>query len=312
MKIAFFGTPAFAAESLKSLAEAGFEISAVITAPDKPAGRGQKLQMSDVKKTALEMGLLILQPEKLKSTEFIEQFKSLDVDLGVVIAFRMLPEIVWSAPKLGTVNLHASLLPDYRGAAPINHAIINGETLTGVSTFFLKHEIDTGDIILRESIEISPTENASSLHDKLMVLGSRTIVSTVKLIELHREKTPVTAQIISQNPKLAPKIFRDFCELSTSLNSVDFYNKVRGLSSYPGAWIKSPWGDLKIMACMPISEFILQDIQNQNQQSLGNSFYLISKSLFVKTIDSYIEVIELQAAGKPKMKSTDFINGLRL
>lgn len=312
MKIAFFGTPAFAAESLKSLAEAGFEISAVITAPDKPAGRGQKLQMSDVKKTALEMGLLILQPEKLKSTEFIEQFKSLDVDLGVVIAFRMLPEIIWSAPKLGTVNLHASLLPDYRGAAPINHAIINGETMTGVSTFFLKHEIDTGDIILRESIEILPNENASSLHDKLMILGSRTIVSTVKLIEIHRGKTPVTAQIVNQNPKLAPKIFRDFCELSNSLNSIDFYNKVRGLSTYPGAWIKSPWGDLKIISCELVSENTLKDIQIQHQQSLGDSFHLISKRLFVKTLDSYIEVIELQVAGKPKMKSSDLINGLRL
>jgi methionyl-tRNA formyltransferase len=312
MKIAFFGTPAFAAESLKSLVEAGFDISAVITAPDKPAGRGQKLQMSDVKKTALDLGLLILQPEKLKSIEFIEQFKTLDVDLGVVIAFRMLPEIIWSAPKLGTVNLHASLLPDYRGAAPINHAIINGETQTGVSTFFLKHEIDTGDIIQRDNIEITQTENATSLHDKLMILGAKTIVSTVKTIEQFREKTPASAQIISENPKLAPKIFRDFCELQTTLNSTDFYNKVRGLSYYPGAWIKSPWGDLKLLVCQLLSESIFQNIQNQNQLSLGDSFYIISKRLFVKTADSYIEVIELQLPGKPKMKSSDFINGLRL
>lgn len=312
MKIAFFGTPAFAAESLKSLVEAGFDISAVITAPDKPAGRGQKLQMSDVKKTALDLGLLILQPEKLKSIEFIEQFKTLDVDLGVVIAFRMLPEIIWSAPKLGTVNLHASLLPDYRGAAPINHAIINGETQTGVSTFFLKHEIDTGDIIQRDSLEITPTENATSLHDKLMILGAKTIVSTVKTIEQFRDKTPASAQIISENPKLASKIFRDFCELQTTLNSTDFYNKVRGLSYYPGAWIKSPWGDLKLLVCQLLSESIFQNIQNQNQLSLGDSFYIISKRLFVKTADSYIEVIELQLPGKPKMKSSDFINGLRL
>lgn len=312
MKIAFFGTPAFAAESLKSLFEAGFDISAVITAPDKPAGRGQKLQMSDVKKTALDLGLLILQPEKLKSIEFIEQFKTLDVDLGVVIAFRMLPEIIWSAPKLGTVNLHASLLPDYRGAAPINHAIINGETQTGVSTFFLKHEIDTGDIIQRDSIEITQTENATSLHDKLMILGAKTIVSTVKTIEQFRDKTPASAQIISENPKLAPKIFRDFCELQTTLNSTDFYNKVRGLSYYPGAWIKSPWGDLKLLVCQLLSESIFQEIQNQNHLSLGDSFFLISKRLLVKTGDNYIEVLELQAPGKPKMKSSDFINGLRL
>lgn len=312
MKIAFFGTPAFAAESLKSLFEAGFDISAVITAPDKPAGRGQKLQMSDVKKTALDLGLLILQPEKLKSTDFIEQFKKLNVDLGVVIAFRMLPEVIWSAPKLGTVNLHASLLPDYRGAAPINHAIINGEIQTGVSTFFLKHEIDTGDIIQRDSIEITQTENATSLHDKLMILGAKTIVSTVKTIEQFRDKTPASAQIISENPKLAPKIFRDFCELQTTLNSTDFYNKVRGLSYYPGAWIKSPWGDLKLLVCQLLSESIFQNIQNQNHLSLGDSFYIISKRLFVKTADSYIEVIELQLPGKPKMKSSDFINGLRL
>jgi methionyl-tRNA formyltransferase len=284
----------------------------VITAPDKPAGRGQKLQMSDVKKTALDLGLLILQPEKLKSIEFIEQFKTLDVDLGVVIAFRMLPEIIWSAPKLGTVNLHASLLPDYRGAAPINHAIINGETQTGVSTFFLKHEIDTGDIIQRDSLEITPTENATSLHDKLMILGAKTIVSTVKTIEQFRDKTPASAQIISEYPKLAPKIFRDFCELRPTLNSFDFFNKVRGLSYYPGAWIKSPWGDLKLLICQLLSESVFQEIQNQNPLSLGDSFFLISKRLLVKTGDNYIEVIELQAPGKPKMKSSDFINGLRL
>ena len=312
MKIAFFGTPAFASESLKSLFNAGFEITVVITAPDKPSGRGQKVQFSDVKKTAIDLGLKILQPEKLKSPDFVEQFKSLNIDLGVVIAFRMLPEIIWNAPKFGTVNLHGSLLPHYRGAAPINHAIINGETKTGVSTFFLKHEIDTGDIIERAEIEIKPDENASELHDNLMNLGSYTIVSTVKLIEKHGKNTPVIPQITTDHPKIAPKIFREFCELNHELSSTNFHNKVRGLSYYPGAWIHSPWGDLKILRTRLISEE--KDIQIIDSQKKSNVdwFYLISKRFFIKTKDGHIEIIELQPSGKPKMKVIDWINGLRL
>jgi len=312
MKIAFFGTPLFAAESLKSLHNAGFEISVVITAPDKPAGRGQKLQMSEVKKTALELGLTILQPEKLKSPEFFEQFNAFNVDLGVVIAFRMLPQIIWGAPKLGTVNLHASLLPDYRGAAPINHAIINGETKTGVSTFFLKHEIDTGDIILSKTVDIDAADNASSLHDKLMYIGAKTMVSTVKLIEQYRENTPVTPQIQNKGPKNAPKIFRDFCELSNIMDSTLFVNKVRGLSNYPGAWIKSPWGDIKIFQCCIVDFKQASELNSFKQYKFDDSFIIAAKRLFIITTNNLVEVTELQAPGKPKMRTSDFINGIRL
>lgn len=311
MKIAFFGTPMFAAESLKSLFNEGFEISVVITAPDKPAGRGQKLQMSEVKKTALELGLRVWQPDKLKSPDFINQFNELEIDLGVVIAFRMLPQVIWSSPKLGTVNLHASLLPDYRGAAPINHAIINGETKTGVSTFFLKHEIDTGDIILRKTVDIDPNDNASSLHDKLMLEGAKTMVSTVKLIQQFGKNTPVTAQIQSEKSKNAPKIFREFCELFTSMNSEDFVNKVRGLSYYPGAWIKSPWGDLKVFRCNMVNDRISKDTVGLKQHKFEEGFIIADRKLFIHAADQLIEVTELQAPGKPKMRSSDFINGLK-
>ncbi|MEK0421990.1 MAG: hypothetical protein RLZZ161_1841 [Bacteroidota bacterium] len=183
MRIVFFGTPGFAAFSLRKLVENGKNIVAVVTAPDKPAGRGMHLQQSDVKKAALELGIPVLQPEKLKSEEFVTQMQQLDADLGIVIAFRMLPEIIWSMPKLGTFNLHASLLPQYRGAAPINHAIIQGETKTGVTTFFLKHEIDTGDIVLQESVDIDAEDNAGSMHDKLMQIGAELVLNTVLMVE---------------------------------------------------------------------------------------------------------------------------------
>jgi methionyl-tRNA formyltransferase len=301
MRIVFFGTPAFAAFSLKKLVENGKNIVAVVTAPDKPAGRGKHLQQSDVKKAALAMGLPVLQPEKLKADEFVTQMRLLNADLGIVIAFRMLPEIIWSLPKLGTFNLHASLLPNFRGAAPINHAIIQGETQTGVTTFFLKHEIDTGDVVLQEPVEISAMDNAGSLHDKLMVAGADLVLRTVNMLEKGRVR--LIPQVLTGNEKTAPKIFRDFCELSQNDSVVFNHNKVRGLSPYPGAWIETEVGPLKIHECRPAS------ISNEPDE--GGPFVIWQRQLFFQCIDGLLELLKIQPAGKSAMSAADFINGLR-
>lgn len=248
MKIVFYGTPDFAATSLKRIYNEGFDIVGVVTAPDKPAGRGQKIQMSAVKIVAQELNLPISQPTNLKADSFMNQLIDWNPDLGVVIAFRMLPEKVWNFPSLGTVNLHASLLPDYRGAAPIQHAIINGEPFTGVSTFFLKHAIDTGDIIDQLNVEIPKSMHAGSLHDKLMIEGSSLMVTTLNKINKFGLDTPTTPQINKgQSTKFAPKINREFCEIKSESNTIEAYNKIRGLSPYPGAWMQSPWGMLKFL-----------------------------------------------------------------
>ncbi len=301
MRIVFFGTPAFAAFSLKKLVENGKNIVAVVTAPDKPAGRGKHLQQSDVKKAALAMGLPVLQPEKLKADEFVTQMRLLNADLGIVIAFRMLPEMIWSLPKLGTFNLHASLLPNFRGAAPINHAIIQGETQTGVTTFFLKHEIDTGDVVLQEPVEISAMDNAGSLHDKLMVAGADLVLRTVNMVE--KGTVRLIPQVLTGNEKSAPKIFRDFCELSQNDSVVFNHNKVRGLSPYPGAWIETEVGPLKIHECRPASISIETDE--------GGPFVIWQRQLFFQCSDGLLELLKIQPAGKSAMSAADFINGLR-
>ncbi|MDE6009343.1 MAG: methionyl-tRNA formyltransferase, partial [Muribaculaceae bacterium] len=240
MKIVFFGTPEFAVASLRRLLEDGADVAAVVTMPDKIAGRGHKMIQSDVKKFAVERGLPVLQPEKLKNPEFIEQLRNIGADLFIVIAFRMLPEIVWSMPPLGTFNLHASLLPKYRGAAPINWAVINGEEQTGVTTFFLKHEIDTGDIIEQRSIEISPEDNVGDVHDRLMELGADMVAHTVKEIEAGNVN-PVPQPAGDFTP--APKIFKETCKISWSASARDIHNLVRGLSPYPAAWSTMETGD---------------------------------------------------------------------
>ena len=301
MRIVFFGTPAFAAFSLKKLVENGKNIVAVVTAPDKPAGRGKHLQQSDVKKAALAMGLPVLQPEKLKADEFVTQMRLLNADLGIVIAFRMLPEIIWSLPELGTFNLHASLLPNFRGAAPINHAIIQGETRTGVTTFFLKHEIDTGDVVLQEPVEISAMDNAGSLHDKLMVAGADLVLRTVNMVE--KGTVRLIPQVLTGNEKTAPKIFRDFCELSQNDSVVFNHNKVRGLSPYPGAWIETEVGPLKIYECRPASISIESD--------KGGPFIIWQRQLFFQCSDGLLELLKIQPAGKSAMSAADFINGLK-
>ena len=307
IKIVFFGTPEFAVESLDKLMKAGFEISAVVTMPDKIAGRGHKLIQSDVKKYALEKGLKVLQPEKLKSPEFIQQLREIDADLFIVIAFRMLPEVVWQMPRLGTFNLHASLLPKYRGAAPINWAVINGETETGVTTFFLKHEIDTGDIIQQEKIEILPEENVGDIHDKLMQLGADMVLETVRAIEKGEVKT-------SPQPEgdhiPAPKIFKETCRIDWNRPALEIHNLVRGLSPYPAAWTvmtneKDPDNPLDVK----IFETKLTDLTDPSKEA--GETVVMKDRLLVKTRDNLLEILSLQPAGKKRMDSDAFLRGYK-
>ncbi|HEY4787118.1 MAG TPA: methionyl-tRNA formyltransferase [Bacteroidales bacterium] len=237
-RIIFMGTPEFAVASLKALIDSGFNIVAVVTAPDKRAGRGQKLQESDVKQFAKGLNLPVLQPEKLKNSEFIEQLKAFRADLQVVVAFRMLPEVIWSMPRFGTINLHASLLPQYRGAAPINWAIINGDKKTGVTTFFIEREIDTGKIIYSEEVEILPDDNAGILHDKLMITGAGLLVKTVTAIrsEDYPQVDQYAAIQVGTELRGAPKIFKETCKINWDDHIEILYNLIRGLSPYPAAW----------------------------------------------------------------------------
>lgn len=298
MRIVFFGTPEFAAYTLKRLIDAGKNVVAVVTAPDKPAGRGLQMQSSAVKKTALALGLTVLQPEKLKAESFIQEMKALDADLGIVIAFRMLPEMVWSMPRLGTFNLHASLLPNYRGAAPINHAIIQGEKQTGVTTFFLRHEIDTGDILLQQAVAIDDDDNAGTLHDKLMVSGANLVLKTLNNIE--NGTCTTIPQLLTGKEKSAPKIFKDFCRLSAENTVLDNHNKVRGLFPFPAAWLESEYGTVKILVtALPSTQLPV----------LESNLTIYNKGIFMRCKDGWLEVKKLQPAGKPAMTAKDFING---
>ncbi len=303
MRIVFFGTPEFAAHSLKKIVGEGFNVVAVVTAPDKPAGRGRQLKSSEVKIMAENLNLPILQPTNLKAPDFIEQLHSLDADLGVVIAFRMLPKSVWSAPKLGTINLHASILPNYRGAAPIQHAIIQGETKTGVSTFFLKHEIDTGDLIDQKEVNMDAFETGGTLHDKLMVVGSELMIQSLKKIEKQGNSVETFPQVYNDTVKTAPKLNRDFCKIEPT-EGVNFnFNKIRGLSPYPGAWINSVWGEMKIFQ---------SEIAQENPNYVDHStVFIANKKLYIKCIDGFIEVKSLQLQGKSRMDAKSFLNGLK-
>lgn len=300
MRIIFFGTPEFAATSLKQIHNAGFQIVGVVTAADKPAGRGQKLRASAVKVAAEELGLPISQPSNLKSELFQQQLRDWNPDLGVVIAFRMLPEKVWNFPSLGTVNLHASLLPHYRGAAPIQHAIINGEVETGVSTFFLKHAIDTGDIIDQMTVKIGSDMNAGELHDVLMINGAKLMVETLNKISQNGKNTPVIPQ---QNKglsdKLAPKITREFCKLDLFQPAENISNKIRGLSPYPGAWIATKWGDMKIF----------QTEKHNLNHTLEPGVHIHDNHLVLACKDGLLKIKSLQIPGKSKMETRDFLNG---
>ena len=304
MKIVFMGTPDFAVASLNALLEAGFDLVGVITAPDKPAGRGQKINESAVKQFAVEKGLKILQPVKLKDPEFIQELRSLNADLQVVVAFRMLPEIVWNMPLKGTINLHGSLLPQYRGAAPINWAIINGEKESGVSTFFLKQEIDTGDILFAEKVNIEGKDTAADLHDKLMIVGAKLLVKTVKAIELSDYKEIPQDINKGETLKSAPKIFREDCQINWNQPAMTIYNHIRGLSPYPAAFCLFQEKTLKIF----------QAEVNYSKHTLETgSFQTDHKAtLQFACADGFISVLELQLEGKKKMKIDEFLRGIRL
>lgn len=298
------GTPDFAVASLDALVRAGSNIVAVVTAPDKPAGRGQKLTESAVKRYAVEHNLPVLQPEKLKNAEFIEQLRGFNADLQVVVAFRMLPEIVWSMPSKGTINLHASLLPEYRGAAPINWAIINGEKQSGVSTFFLQHEIDTGNIIFSDAVEIGPNDTVGDLHDKLMQIGAELLVKTVKAIESGEYTETPQKEVTATTPTHAPKLFKEDCIINWNQPVDKVYNLIRGLSPYPTAYTSINGKTLKIFDA---------DIV-QKEPGIQPSGFLSDGKTYLNfaCLDGFISVKDVQVEGKKRMTVEEFLRGFRI
>lgn len=297
------GTPEFAVAPLEALLHAGYQIKAVVTVADKPAGRGQKLQMSAVKEFALANDLMIFQPVKLKDPDFIEQLKSIDADLFVVVAFRMLPEIVWSMPRLGTLNLHGSLLPKYRGAAPINYAIINGESETGVTTFFIKHEIDTGAILLQEKIDIGADETAGELHDRMMMIGANLVVKTVDAIRSNTIQ-PVPQDMLLLEPSHAPKIFKQDCKIDCSRNPVELYNLIRGLSPFPAAYLEFLKRDGTVMSMKVFKCNVVKG------DPLPGSVMTDSKTfLNIGVFGGFLSLLEVQLAGKKRMSIEEFLRG---
>ncbi len=300
------GTPEFAVASLDALVKAGCNIVGVITAPDKPAGRGMEMQQSAVKKYAVENKLHVLQPEKLKNPEFLEELKSLHADLQIVVAFRMLPEAVWNMPPMGSVNLHGSLLPQYRGAAPINWAVINGEKETGVTTFKLKHEIDTGDILMQESFAINETDNAGDVHDKMKEIGAQLLVKTIKGLvagTLNEKPQFINEQRSTNNEQLlhAPKIFTETCMIDWNKPVEEVYNLIRGLAPYPAAFTFLQGKKLKIYKAEKIFE---QPAEQAGSFKTDNKNYLQ-----FACANGYISVIELQLEGKKKMDTAAFLRG---
>lgn len=305
LRIIYMGTPDFAVESLRALVEGGYNVVAVVTMPDKPAGRGHQLQYSAVKQYALSVGLPLLQPERLKDESFLQELRSYSADLQIVVAFRMLPEVVWNMPRLGTFNLHASLLPQYRGAAPINWAVMNGDTETGATTFMLQHEIDTGNIILQERISIADDENVGSVHDRLMMMGANLVTRTVDTI-IDAENQGVALPTIPQNNDIelrqAPKIFKDTCAIDFSRPAHQVYNHIRGLSPYPAAWIN------QMPATHPLAELlkgakVYKAAVTQLSEQKGH--------IIVPCADGYIDILELQLPGKKRMDAPALLNGLK-
>ena len=296
------GTPDFAVASLAALLNAGKEVVAVVTTPDKPAGRGQKIHESAVKKYAVAQGLPILQPEKLRDPEFVNTLQSYEADLQVVVAFRMLPEIVWNMPPHGTINVHASLLPQYRGAAPINHAIIQGERVSGVTTFLLQHEIDTGNILFTQEVEITEKDNAGTLHDKLMQAGAETLIRTVNAIEQNNTEPIPQAQLENSALKTAPKIFKETCMIQWDRPTEQVYNQIRGLSPYPAAWTMFHNKVLKIY----------ETEKAEATDSAAGEYSTDGKTyLSFATQDGSLRINSLQIEGKKRMLIDEFLRGYR-
>jgi methionyl-tRNA formyltransferase len=306
MRIIFMGTPEFAVPSLEILLDNGYHVAGVVTAPDKPGGR-QGIMRSAVKQFAEAKGLKVLQPEKLKDPEFISALRELRADLQIVVAFRMLPEIVWSMPPMGTMNLHGSLLPKYRGAAPINWAVINGETETGLTTFLLKHEIDTGDLLFQEKVPIGPDETAGELHDQMMQIGAKLVLKSVKALEQGVTSPMPQADIEATH---APKIFAETCRINFDQPASKVHNFIRGLSPYPGAWTTLEGKTLKILrSSLDAGQWPL----DPKQANKIGQFYSDGKNfLQFRASDGFISVLELQLEGKKRMSVKDFLNGYKL
>jgi methionyl-tRNA formyltransferase len=305
MKIIFMGTPQFAVTSLDALITAGCDIVAVVTAPDKPAGRGKKLSESAVKQYAVEHSIPVLQPEKLKDPAFLEQLKALEADLQVVVAFRMLPEVVWNMPPKGTLNLHASLLPQYRGAAPINWVLINGETESGVTTFFLKHEIDTGDILFTEKVTLTGSETAGELHDRLMYKGAGLLVKTVKGVESGRYNEHPQSQLMEGvELRHAPKIFKEDCVIDWNQPAEAIYNKIRGLSPVPTAYTTLNGKVLKIFRSEVVTD----------HPAIQPGGFLTDNKTYLKFAanDGFVSLTEVQLEGKKQMDIESFLRGVKL
>ncbi len=303
LRIVFMGTPEFAIPSLKILIENDFKVVAVVTALDKPRGRGRKLAPSPVKVFAVENNIPVLQPPNLKDQDFIQTLKAFGANLQIVVAFRMLPEIVWSMPEYGTINLHASLLPDYRGAAPINWVLINGEKKTGLTTFFIKQEIDTGNILLREEVDILPDDDAGSLHDRLMIIGGNLVLKTVQTVQTGDFTASV--QEDSSDLKKAPKIFRDMCEIEWNKSGEEIRNFIRGLSPFPGAWTTLNGKMYKI--------FRVEQKPGRKQDELIGNISTDSRSyLNIFCLNGVISILELQPEGKKRMNIEEFFRGNRI
>ena len=311
LRIVFMGTPDFAVPSLDILLKNNYNIVGIITATDKLAGRGNKLTESAVKKYAVENNLSILQPEKLKNLAFIDELKALEANLFIVVAFRMLPEIVWQMPEFGTFNLHASLLPQYRGAAPINWAVMNGETETGATTFFLQHEIDTGNIILQDKIKINEDDNVGNVHDKLMTIGAELVLKTVQAIEENKvEQKSQISNLTSQiQLKHAPKIFKETCLIDWNKTAKEIYNFIRGLSPYPTAYTYLDDKVLKIFASQISQSNYSLDVNHQ----LSTINYKTDNKTYLsfKCADTYLDILELQLEGKKRMKIDEFLRGYK-
>lgn len=311
LRIVFLGTPEFAVESLDRIHSAGYDIAAVVTMPDKPAGRGHKLLQSPVKQWAVAHDIKVLQPVRLKDQAFVDELRSLNANLFVVIAFRMLPEVVWRMPELGTFNLHASLLPRYRGAAPINHAVMNGDTKTGVTTFFLKHEIDTGDIIAQQSIEIAPDEDAGSVHDRLMLLGADLTLATLRSIVDGTLRTISQDELLTagEEPTPAPKIFRETCEIDWNRSADEIHNHVRGLAPYPAAWTR-----LTLPGQAGATEMKVLKVAPAGNTSLDAGQAIIDHGRLIVGCagQTAVEILQLKPEGKRAMAAADFLRGLHL
>ena len=305
------GTPDFAVLPLKKIIEAGYEVVGVVTNPDKPAGRGQKIQESAVKKYAQENGLKILQPEKFRNEQFLQELAELKADLQLVVAFKMLPEVVWNMPPLGTVNLHASLLPDYRGAAPINWAVMNGEKESGVTTFLLKHEIDSGNIIYQQKVKISESMTAGELHDELMSVGAELLVKTVDALESGDVSFIEQNQLLGgREPISAPKIFKEDMKIDWTKEVHSVYNHIRGLSPFPTAWTELIHKETA--AVFPLKIFKTEKIVREHQNAAGTIVTDGKKTFDIYVEDGMIRVIELQLSGKKRMGVEEFLRGFRL